>query len=164
MDYFRATSTIWLEVRILETSCGIIRTHLCTCPERDRKEASVVYDRAQKAASRQIIGLFCNVHFAKKLHKLVDLQLSRFASTNETAEASSQEQAVGGLLPQSHRSYSSSWEIIQALNSVVEDDVLNELSQANFSCLADEFTDITVKQQLSLYVRYTSQGKVNVRF
>jgi len=37
---------------------------------------------------------------AKKLHKLVDLQLYRFACTNETAEASSQEQAVGGLLPQ----------------------------------------------------------------
>ena len=102
---------------------------------------------------------------AKKLYKLVDLQLSRFACTNETAEASLQEQAVGGLLPQSHRSYSSSWEIIHALNSVVEDDVLNELRQANFfSCLADESTDITVKQQLSLYVCYTSQGKVNVRF
>ena len=150
--------------------------HTCVpARKRDRKEASVVYDRAQKAASRQIVGLLCNVHFlvkenvailkAKKLHKLVDLQLSRFACTNETAEASSQEQAVCGLLPQSHRSYSSSWEIIHALNSVVEDDVLNELRQANFfSCLADESTDITVKQQLSLYVRYTSQGKVNKIF
>jgi len=150
--------------------------HTCVpAQKRDPKEASIVYDRAQNAASRQIIGLFCNVNIlvkenvailkAKELHKLVDLQLSRFACTNETAEASSQEQAVGGLLPQSHHSYSSSWEIINALNSVVEDDVLNELHQANFfSCLADESTDITVKQQLSHYVRYTSQGKVNVRF
>ena len=58
-------------------------------------------------------SLACNLHFlvkenvaiikAKELHKLVDLQLSRFACTNETAETSSQEQAAGGLLPQSHR-------------------------------------------------------------
>ena len=151
--------------------------HACVpARKRDRKEANVVFDRAQKAASRQIIGLFYNVHFlvkenvailkAKKLHRLVDYQLSRFACASERAEAStSQEQAVGDLLPQSHRSYSSSWEIIHALNSVVEDELLNELRQANFfSCLADESTDITINQQLSLYVRYTSQGKVNVRF
>ena len=83
-------------------------------------------------------------HTKGKLHKLVDYQLSRFACTNDTAEASSlQEQAVGGVLPQSHHSYSSSWEIIHALNSVIADEVLNKLHQENFSCLADESTDIT---------------------
>ena len=65
----------------------------------------------------------------------------------------------------SYQGKMAAWQFVEALNQVVEDQILQELkSSPFFSLMADESTDISVSKNLLLYVRYLKQGKSLTRY
>lgn len=58
-------------------------------------------------------------------------------------------------LPKTHRGKNYGWEFVEALNKVVEEEVLDELKKATHFCLlVDESTDVAMTKHLVLYVNY----------
>ena len=56
-------------------------------------------------------------------------------------------------------------EFLEAINSVVEEDVLVDMKQSNsYSIMADESTDVSVLKQLVLYGRAVVKGELKTRF
>ena len=57
------------------------------------------------------------------------------------------------------------WQFVEALNEVVENDIIQDLQVCSFySLMADESTDISVSKNLILYVRYIKSCKSLTRY
>ena len=117
---------------------------------------------SKSATEMQTVGLLHNVYFMVKnglpvykstpLHSLLDFQLEFYCD-----ESQHDHERQRSFLSSTHRTKHSTWEFVHALNSVVEDNDVMKLKQANFfSLLLDESNDISVTKNLMLYVQFVN--------
>lgn len=99
------------------------------------------------------------VYKSTPLHSLVDYQLNYFGS-DEDDPCHSKDTRLSGT----HRSKHSTWELVHALNRVVECNDLETVRNAAFySLLIDESNDISVTKNLMMYVQFVDEKRKCVR-
>ena len=122
-----------------------------------QKNAVTVFTSSHEKVNDSFVVLFRNVYWLAK----ENVAILKATSLHDLAK-------FNGVSIETGSSYCgkmAAWQFVEALNEVVENDIIQDLQVCSFySLMADESTDISVSKNLILYVRYIKSCKSLTRY